>query len=1547
MLSNKLIKPVARVVLAAYMTHLIAPIAWACEGGVETLLPGDPLAQERLMGRGHSSSFVPKSSLPTYGPEPSSLINKERLKAQALEFQYHLHIKTNETPEKQLKLKLSRRAKGTEDSFEKLHTLKVTHGKISSSESKERKHDDDILKSLFKEALFVKERGGFIFSLGSAILKIASSGFVLLEDTASFLSPYDLVLKTSKDLLLPSLNVASLTLDVPTAHFGFVSTRLLHLPYASQKVLNKGGLRVHQATGLGTLINHGQVHWEGTKERPATLGLRQLINSSSKARMEGMSLHITKDNQTFINGSDAEVSLGDLRVDAAHSPLINKGILRLHRGTIDREVINKNLATITILDQLLVSNLFNAGDLTVKKQLKILNGKNTASIIIDHFWMPEGNFENDGKLTTSSFHLEKGTFHNLPKGSLTVLKTTKVDYAHLHNEGKMVTGLPKAPGHYTQSYGEFRNTGVWDHTGDVDLGRTKFSNESEGTLIWQKGRWDTYGLGLQYNYGVWTIDQMYMPRSSRAQGVLNISNYGTLHLKSGELTFGELTNHGILMFGGGRYTILSYLLNDHIMKFLNHDWTITDSQSSRAPNRIVLVYPDRNVYNTTQKNAFLKPVEIKKTLFWDLQDLPVHLHTEGDIVFSERHRKARRLDDLANIATPGKVTFYVQSVNTSRNFEFSNIGHLVLYAWYFGTTRKFIVPALTLCVEGPLTCGESNDKMGTISATRGPLSVTAREIDSRFGTFNGEVGPVHLKATRDNILIGAPLEITKGSPFTYGESPETGPYKWKQKNGASVVSGGPLILETPGKILVDYGDLLSGGEQLLKSDQLIRNQASSFTSLDKVIIRSPEYEHTRAPKISNSPPQDALYIIIPEVPGSDPATIEARGNIEIHTQKTTNVASKMRSGEDILINGIKLDEKIVDLSQKIPGYVEEAQNLYEKTWTYQYYWVAGCVIRWLLSTPLFSTETCSLIAKKDIHINTGGFLIKGRIGARGAWIHGSGNGKFDGTSFVGHATSKGDVLFNLTQSILEKTSASGALKKNTHGEIVPPIRLGAPRVSIKDNYAMFLDDKNQHLYRISLNPATIRNPLRNLSSGLFELFLNSAVADLTGRIDFEGSRELEEHTKRFSHQTKISLLTQDHLHQASTMLLLNSLQQVGESIEEHMMLFIPAQAITTTRGISAKTIDASQDGDLTTENYELEAEEDVSLVAAKRNLLLTTPRRIILGHVTRDVVDTQATVKAKKGRARVQGGEHVGIKGAVVEGDQDLLVRSEGDIAIEDVALYRSETYQTVKDGGLFGGDTVTHTHVESSTPLPAGVKSLHGNVRLETMREKSISIIGSHFSAPEKDILLEGGEITAKAGIGGTTVATTIHTRGAFSSSRSSSSTHTATFIPTTFEARNIHVNAKKSTFTGADFVAQILYDNSATGAHFKPAIGVSTYFTQTIGKTPLSSTDVGCQGWYEVMQPCRFAINQIIRKIDDGELILESVQWDSNRTQIIGKFVETTYQLKQWQTSWATRTQVVPDEALVVAAFAISLATQGWGTALGNTLLGSGTMSAQMAST
>jgi hypothetical protein len=357
MLSNYFIKFAARVVLASYITQTLAPVVYACE--VETrpesfgnaLTPGESKPSEKL--------FIPLDQ--DLAKANTSIRNKEASPEASprlpTPFQYRLKVKALKDSAENFKLKLSRKNKESEDRFENLYAAKFKDGVFSNKFEQAPKVAPDDFVALFKGASVHKffESGTFAAytwdfqDLGSLTLQ-KDGRFAITQDGAiPFLSSYDLIVKTSQNLVIDSLKVAQLTIQAPETHFvGDVHVDHLHMDHT---VINEGvafdewgavkagGLHVQQITGQGRLINQGTLDLIGSTEKPAILGVREVAiknkNTPEAAKMTATHLQVTSDNHAIQISKGASLTVKETLAAAASANVtkepsfVNIGIVKL------------------------------------------------------------------------------------------------------------------------------------------------------------------------------------------------------------------------------------------------------------------------------------------------------------------------------------------------------------------------------------------------------------------------------------------------------------------------------------------------------------------------------------------------------------------------------------------------------------------------------------------------------------------------------------------------------------------------------------------------------------------------------------------------------------------------------------------------------------------------------------------------------------------------------------------------------------------------------------------------------------------------------------------------------------------------------------------------------------------------------------------------------------------------------------------------------------------------------------------------------------------
>ena len=1718
MLLDRLYKAAARVVLVSYTTtHLLAPLAHACEmpeistnrssdNLLEALKDNLSLKESEDIGKEKTSTISGTRSTRSNSFNFSTTSETDYDYAEDYQYRYRLRVKNLDPKTENFQLKLSRKEKGSTGKFEKLHTSTINKGVLTTTNS----DTQDVLLNLFRGATprhFTKEADTICFMWDVSnfgTLKLGRDGSVFFDQGSKpILLAYDLILKTSGELFLQSLGVSELTLQSPQTNIiGAVSTNRLHMDH---NVINWGGLQTKQLTGQGTFTNHALLKLDGTSDQPAIMGVRHLVNKkgegvSKEAKIESTHLNITSDNQSFINEEDAEISVEDtLLVDSAiSSSFINRGVLRLHKTTLNREAsnegswqahqmiveqgcfTNQEFGTLNILDQLTItSNLINEGDITAKNLLKLEKGVNKGSIKAKDA-MVAGEFVNStgSKLNTDTLELYKnGKFINSLRSSLTIHKELKADDALLQNDGKMLT-----EGNLTQKTGKLINTGKWDHIGDLDLGSTELIND--GKMAWQKGIWDFSPLKQYVNNGEWVLDQMVCRRP------LTIHNCAALYLQNGQLTFDHLINHQNLVLSAGQYSVTGSFQNNHLMSFMDKDWTFTDDLTSTAPNRLVIkeiddaqaqialladLYPlltqkeyetDRfkkdilpKLYAKTRKDyqssyekyistwsssgvyppdmhirdvmgksgrvleqwmkevtanyspqpfdklyteterrvpitklaekfnisypwglkvfdvwqasptvpeTILTPTEILAlknkvqpqeeailnsvsgttsvvgptgeieadedlTLTYDVKAFPKLIRSNGDVVFSPRYRKVRNLMDLEKVTTPGKVSFNTSAVTVSQNHEFAKIGHLELIVdGFFKIIREFKTPVLTLYVEGDLTIGTSNDVMGTLAATKGPLILTAHTIDGRFAKIYG-AGPTHIKSTKGDTMLGA------DNPLLYRVNCNTsGPHEcahsFRIKNGAYIASGNTLTLDSSKDILIDFGELYSRKNQALRATNLIRNLAGKFVSEDEITIKSKQYLHSR---------KKSVYMMVIDalwgnhshtMPGSDAAYLDALGDIHLDANRIDNISSNIKSGGNIYIQNTKVSK-----GEKPPSgvYYSRIDGVSSYEWM-ELLRAQGHLSGGSEALPFWRSvwgDACIVQAGENIHIDTGNFVIAGNMNSPVIAIQATGDGFFHNTNRNRQTTTPTGILHNLTQGIQHQAKGNGFLRLASDGEVRTEFPFGTPYAPDLSRMPMLETDSPMFIP----NPINIFNPLRNLSSNFINLSIQSALSELAGKVYLKEGRgknllkALEDNAFKFRQKTGKNILTRDDIKGASDAMLIYGFKPIDGINQLQTFLCLPPDEINPYQDsgdISGNKITIKTIGNQTHRNNRIVARDILNAVSTKGSVSRETEKYTVHygiedGSITQDVSMPQQYFGCERGDINVYGYKDVTSVGVRTESGRDFNETAKIGIIKKD-PLILSQTIQINKeeDDGWFSTKTTSETntsHIISPTTTRAGrnIKETAG---------KGIHLIGAKEIA-EEDLIYNGPSLTTEASMVVNTNSKTSTTSGMFSDRTDSSSFSTISAESTELKSKRIFINSDSATFRGTDFIALILEDNTKEGSRFGPSIGKVNYSQRSMTESALSSSDIGCEGWYEVMQPCRFAINQIIRKIDTGEIKLESVVWDKDRTQIIGKFAETTYELKKHHTEWAIHEQVIPTEALVVVALAVTLMTQGVG--------------------
>jgi hypothetical protein len=238
--------------------------------------------------------------------------------------------------------------------------------------------------------------------------------------------------------------------------------------HSDGEVINDAIMHACKITGSGKLTNQHILKMIGTQHKAAIIGIREVVNQKGKlgqAMIEGINLHITGENQIFTNGKDTEFKAGRLLVDRS-----------LVQGT-----------------QTSGSSFVNRGKIAINNEC-IIN---------------RDNVTNSQTFQARKLTLGGLKFTNTKFGDLKILEEFSCPSAALVNEGTI-----DSQGLFTKSQGQFTNSGVWRHDGDVHLGKTPVRNT--GRMVWKNGTWTTDAREITYrNNGTWILKSMKSEESAK------------------------------------------------------------------------------------------------------------------------------------------------------------------------------------------------------------------------------------------------------------------------------------------------------------------------------------------------------------------------------------------------------------------------------------------------------------------------------------------------------------------------------------------------------------------------------------------------------------------------------------------------------------------------------------------------------------------------------------------------------------------------------------------------------------------------------------------------------------------------------------------------------------------------------------------------------------------------------------------------------------------------------------------------------------------------
>jgi hypothetical protein len=1161
----------------------------------------------------------------------------------------------------------------------------------------------------------------------------------------------------------------------------------------------------------------------------------------------------------------------DLNINSSKNVKIN---------TLKINNLSINATNTFILDELIASQLLIKGNLFNTGIIKISN------IIFNnsHVLRNTGKVYTD-KFTGSNIHIINA------KGNLMVIKFMDLMETILNNDGTLITTEMIFP------TGKFTNNGIWNHQGKFKADSLKFQNYN--LVEWENVQWEFIRnpRNSYDNHKTWILDNV-----KSSDGVF-IQSRGVIHFKNSVLNFSWLVGRNCI-FISGQYCV-DALQNWDLFSFIDNEWTITDDPNHNSGNYL---YADIKGYGPPGK------FESEKTLYYNIEKLPDLITGCQDIYLSNKY-KTRTSIDLDKIKCSGKVHLNLQTLNILNDLEITNINHLALTVnTSVNINKTFKALSLSLNINGALTLGTSNTEMGTITTTKGSLTITAHKVDNRFGKIYGK-GPTQIMALKGDILIGS--AFNKG-PFVYG------------LNGSYIASGNNLFIFSSQELKNQYGQIFSQGTLNLNAQIKISNIAGEILCGDNIHIDTREFHNTRDGTYTQNIRKwtYAYSGCYNHCELSDQSFLRALGNIYFNVATGNNMASTI-----IAQNNIYYNTKKIFFLQKY-DYKKEKPTTFTSTGRDNYGYGCNDKVGYQRGCSPVSSYPATIKAGESIQINTGTFAISGNMNSPIISINAN-VGTLHNTTRTRETINPTETLFiDITQFIQSLITNGGFLQLNNKGEIQTEFDSGLPYINNSN-----MDLMNQHTNRLNNGQLNnIFNPLAKLSATMFDLFIQSALSQMAGKVNLKDGKgialgkKLWDNAIKFQQLTNKNNISREDIQKASHAMLIKEIHEINNRFEQKTVLCLPSSEINPYQSdgdISADEFKYKTDGDQIHLNTRIVAKDLLEVISKNGSIIRKTESYVQITDTDKFIIEdismpTQ-TMVCLNGDVNITAHKNILTVGTYTEGNNINETAKTGNITTKPLILQKVVSTKHEEDDGLVSTKTITDTQTTYSA-----VQSINiAKSKIHKTSEKLINQIATYDIAG-KEIIYEADDLTISSLIKADKTEHQEETNGAFTNTSLSVSQETPKAFNAYINAPKVQIKSNKAILKGVAVNGDIIEDYTDEGLNFEPVVAEMHYSKQMIVESPLASADIGCKGGYEVMVPCRLTVNKIIRMINSGQIKLNSVEWNKDKTKLIGKFVETTYILKQWHTEWNISKQAIPTGALVIVSLAISYFTMDLGATL-----------------
>lgn len=1115
-----------------------------------------------------------------------------------------------------------------------------------------------------------------------------------------------------------------------------------------------------------------------------------------------------------------------------------------------------------------------------------------------------GTFVNSGKIQCTTLNISNGICTNYEKAVINCDKLC-INYVIFTNNGELNTHyfnqknndiLLKSNNHM------FLNNGTWNATNEVifnfisvkNNGTINFTNveildldKNDNILLeLNKHVLDNMNLNMVDKYKSVKIhniiynDGTWIFNNVQNDEQLQIINNNIMYLKNNELEFSKLVNNKNLIIGSGKYYTQT-LHNTGLISFIDNHFTFAIAKKSISPHYLVF-----NICTTVGSYE----AEQNFNYYYDCE--PMQITAQKNISFGSIN-KFKKLKVLKKINCAGIVSFGIDNIALNKNIKINNINHLIL------------------TVKNDVIIGTENKNICKF-ITNGALTINATNINCSFGCIYG----------KKDIIINAQGNIVVGQAISGGNFRYT-------YNGSFIASGKQLTINCK-NYKNYYGQLYSHKKLKIKSANNIENIAGSITSGNDIFIKCNNFMNTRddvyCAQVANW--TWAYTDCKHNFESSDQAEIKSLSSIYFKVNTGTNLASTICAQKSIYYNTNK-------------KYVTDTPSTFTSTARYNYGTGRNDKVGYQTSNSPISIYYSTIQSGQNICINTGVFNISSNLVSPVIAITAN-SGHFNNIARIRKNVDATKTIFVDLTELIQKQVANkkGFLKLTKKGGVKSTI--SGKKVKIQNSSITVINDNNEQLHNIIYDNINIYNPLKNMPSDFFNLFIQSALCENSGKINIKNyngknlAKKLLQNADLFSNETNKVLMSKKDLYEtAPYAMLLNELKKVNNILQSNTILCIPPHEINLFQSegdVVTNSFTCETDNDQIHSNNRIVARDIINVISKQGSIIRKTDKYVVEncenGKTTFEDVAMPKQTFFSGGDINIKSFKDSVAIGADAIAKNIINENANGNIISEPLLLQK--VIVETKSSGIFIERESTTTTITNSAVLSNNVAN-------------KINRVAKNITSSANDIAENKIKYIAdNIDISGIILVNSISKNNETSGITNVSNTkyeETAQFYSAKLKANKIVFISKTVNLKGVNMSAKLVVDKSESDIYIGPKIQELQYTQRVQVNSPLQSIDIGCKGGFEVMLQSQLQVEKFIKINHNKKIILNSVIFNKNKTEFVGEIYTYAQELKKWHTSWNIQSQAIPNEAFLIVAAAITYATYG----IGATMFGaSGTIGA-----